>query len=194
LAYLYDVFVSYRRRSPVYDWVHVHFFPLLRGHLDALGPRDIDVFVDTTIETGDAWPEALKAALRRSRVLVPVLSANYFRSDWCMAEFETIRERERLSGFRTTDNPHGLILPVRFSDGTFFSSDAQAIQYFDMSAWCVSAPGFAASETFVPFELAVAEFAQQVVDRLDDAPVWRDDWPLLTPSGAPPAAIGLPRL
>jgi hypothetical protein len=31
--YIYDVFVSYRHRQPVMDWVKNHFYPLLEQRL-----------------------------------------------------------------------------------------------------------------------------------------------------------------
>jgi len=75
MAYEYDVFVSYRRKSR--DWVCEYFLPLFEYHLqEAVGGRAISIFVDTEdIEAGDAWPQRLHHALAHSKCLVPAIPA-----------------------------------------------------------------------------------------------------------------------
>lgn len=133
--YVYDVFVSYRRRQPVLDWVKNHFYPLLEQRLPDELPVDhkTRIFVDwDEIEIGSAWPAKLSQALKRSRCILPVWSPEYFRSDWCLAEWKTMMERERLLGLRTEQRPGGLIFPVIFADGEHFPQEARVVQSKDL--------------------------------------------------------------
>jgi hypothetical protein len=194
LAYEYDVFLSYRRKPPVDQWVQNHFHPQLQDWLDESSAEERRVFIDVQAETGVAWPENLKRALSRSRLLVAVFSPRYFRSAWCIAEFQTMLERERVLGLRTQDNPRGLILPVRFSDGEHFPDDAKNIEQFDLSHWNFAAPAFSQSVAYLQFLERVQKFARDVSNRLADIPAWDDAWPIATPQPAPAQSFSLPRL
>src|SRR5512134_1300064 len=78
--YVYDVFISYRRKQPVMDWMRLHFFPLLEVILPECMPRAPRIFIDWETETGAEWPARLAQALATSRCLLPVWSPQYFRS------------------------------------------------------------------------------------------------------------------
>ena len=56
--YLYDVFISYRHKPPMDDWVRNHFYPLLEQWLPECLPIDHEpsIFIDWEMETGTAWP------------------------------------------------------------------------------------------------------------------------------------------
>lgn len=116
--YQYDVFISCRRPNPVGGWVKNHFHPLLVEWLSQAMPYEPEIFIDAEgIETSDDWPLKLRQALLGSRCLVTVWSADYFRSAWCMAEWKSMAKREDLLGYRTPENPSGLVYPVVFFDG-----------------------------------------------------------------------------
>jgi hypothetical protein len=120
-GYEYDVFISYRRADPVGGWVQNHFFPLLEMWLCESFPpgQDPKVYIDKKIETGAEWDEALRYALLRSRCLVSVWSPQYFGRKWCLAEWRSMRERERV--LRERNNPKlKLVYPVKFNDGDSF--------------------------------------------------------------------------
>jgi len=74
--YLYDVFISYRHKQPVLDWVINHFHPPLEQWLPNFMPVDHEtsIFLDTKIETGSEWPAKLHRALKMSRCLVSMPS------------------------------------------------------------------------------------------------------------------------
>src|SRR5262249_8127901 len=93
--YLYDVFVSYRHKEPVLDWLRHHFYPKLQRWLPNVMPRDPEIFVDWQIEVGSAWPLTLREGLLRSRCMVAICTPEYFRSPWCLAEWRSFRARER---------------------------------------------------------------------------------------------------
>ncbi len=134
-AYEYDVFISYRREQPVRDWMQYHFYPLLKERLPDCLPDKPRIFIDWEIETGSHWPAALRKALKNSRCLVAVWSAEYFRSAWCLAEWRSMQERERLSGMRSEENPYGLVYAVKFGDGEYYPDEAKNTQYTDLEKW-----------------------------------------------------------
>lgn len=194
--YLYDVFVSYRHNPPVLTWMKNHFYPLLEQRLPDCMPVDHEtsIFIDWDIEKGASWPQKLSGALRRSRCLLCVWSADYFRSRWCMAEWRTMRERERLAGFRTEQNSQGLIYPVIFSDGEHFPAEAQAIQYRDLRKWNYPQPVFKDTVGILELDQAVQELCQELAPMVLRAPPWQDSWPVITPKVAPGVRFGVPRL
>lgn len=99
----------------------------------------------------------LGIALRSSICLVPVLTAEYFRSRWCRAEWKAFVIRERKLR-RRPDDASGLIFPVKFSDGVHFDKAALKKQIFDFSPWAHAAPAFRNSADYPSFERAVRTF------------------------------------
>jgi hypothetical protein len=194
VAYEHDVFVSFRHHAAVSEWVHEHFLPLLTRWLEAELPHECRVFIDDEIETGDAWPERLERALKHSALLIPVLSTGYFYSSWCVAEFMSMYERERLCSLRTQDNPSGLIWPLRFNEGEHFSQEAQNIQQLHVRRWAFSARAFSQSLEYVELESAVHALATSLARALQEAPEWQADWPIERPSPSTPPPISVPRI
>lgn len=126
--YEYHIFISYRRCDDDWvRWTRDNFVKPLRSLLrPALG--DVRVFLDEQIETGAQWPMSLARAHSHSRLLVPILSRDYFNSEWCRLELALMYEREKQSGLRTPQEPEGLILPFVIDDGNTFPPEIQAIQ------------------------------------------------------------------
>jgi len=123
-----DIFISYRRSDV--DWVRWTRENLVRALTSLLRVRlgAIKVFVDETIEDGASWPNHLAMSLSRSRVMIAVLSRDYFKSDWCKLELALMHDRERTGNLRTSTNPWGLIIPVVIDDGNCFPAEVQAMQ------------------------------------------------------------------
>ena len=193
MSYEYDIFVSYRRTPPVSTWVQNHLRPQLEQWLGAAMTTQPRIFLDVDLETGAVWPEALRHALSRSRFLVPVWSPAYFTSAWCLAEYRTMRAREDLLNLRSSHNPEGLIFPIRFNDGAAFPHEAQEIQQCDLSRWTYSAPSFAHTVEYVEFERAVRALAEEISEKLPNAPAWNAAWPAETPEPPPEPIVPVPR-
>lgn len=176
MAYQYDVFVSYRRKSE--DWVHKYFLPLFRYHLEeAVGGRNISIFVDIEgIKSGDAWPQRLHNALAHSKCLVPVFLPSYFHSLWCVKELAIMEARCRECGMWTIQNPGGLILPVCISDGEFFPETVKEIQALPCHEYHRMGPGFKNLEPYNRFEGLIMEWTNQVARAIEQAPEWNSSW------------------
>lgn len=137
----------------------------------------LDVDDDPTlsgIQPGTPWVPSLETALKRTRCLVPVLSAEYFTSEWCLAEFYTMLERQKLTG-------HVVILPVRFADGDFYADEAKALEQITTFEKfnTYRRPG-QASQAFVR---EVQKFCKLLRARLTGAPAWDQDWEVIRPAG-----------
>jgi hypothetical protein len=126
--YEHDVFISYRRSDD--DWVRWTRENFVRALASLLRPGvgKIKIFLDGQIETGTSWPQRLALSHARSKLLVPVLSRDYFQSTWCRVELALMREREKKNNFRTAMNPCGLIFPVVIDDGECFPAEIQEIE------------------------------------------------------------------
>lgn len=124
--YEHDIFLSYRRLNT--DWVR--WTELLADTLRTLlcpSMGNAKIFVDTTIESGASWPLHLAKSLARSKILLCVLSRQYFESDWCRLEIALMFHREQEAGFRTLENPSRLIVPVVIDDGDSFPNEIQEL-------------------------------------------------------------------
>jgi TIR domain len=96
MAYEHEVFVSYRRAPMVGRWVQNHFVPLLEARSNEVAPDPVRIFCDVNMTEGVNLPAELKPRIRCSALLVAVWSADYFRSAWCMAEWQSFRAREAM--------------------------------------------------------------------------------------------------
>lgn len=194
--YQYDIFISYRHAAPMLDWVKAHFYPLLQAWLPNYLPEHHkpEIFVDFMIEAGTEWPEQLRGALLRSRCLLAIWSPDYFRSQWCKAELETIRERERLLGRRSEDGSNGLLYPLRYADGDHYPDDVKLIQQIDIRDWNTPHEVFRHTAGYVDFDKKVQEIAERLAERILDAPPWDASWPVITPAVSPKRSVPLPKL
>jgi hypothetical protein len=84
--------------------------------------------MDEKIEAGASWPGDLALNHARSKLLIAVLSRDYFQSDWCRLELALMYDREKTAGLRNKENPFGLIVPLVIDDGDQFPAEIQEIQ------------------------------------------------------------------
>jgi len=183
--YIYDVFLSYRRKGTVFEWVHNHFRPLLEQWLTNAMPYDPRIFIDEQPESDTGWPDDLCHALKMSRCLVSVWAPDYFRSSWCLAELHSFKQREQLLD-------HRLIYPVSFFDGKNFPPEFQRIPCKDLQRWNHPYPSFKTTEGFLDLDREVQSVAEELAEMIQTAPDW-NDWPIVTPSVDSNVTVKLPR-
>src|SRR6266581_2111125 len=155
-GYLYDAFLSYSRSGSVRDWVANHFLPILSNALSEELPYSPRLFADLSAEAGISWPVQLAEALKGSRCLVPIWSTSYFRSSWCVSEFSSMVEREKVLGL-SLDRP--LIFPVIFHNGMHFPQAVQNRQALDLRQWAYPFEQFRASPRYIDFYDQVRQLA-----------------------------------
>lgn len=194
--YMYDVFISYRHKPPVLKWVANHFYPLLEQWLPNSMPynQETKIFIDSQIETGSEWPAKLRQALRMSRCLLAVWSPDYFRSEWCQAELQTMLRREQLLGLRTEENPSGLIYAVLFAGSHLLPPEVRAIQYLDLHKWNCPHSVYRNTRPYVGFDRKIQGLSEELARMIQSAPPWQNNWPIITPSLSSSITFALPRL
>ncbi|UVS78434.1 TIR domain-containing protein [Actinokineospora sp. UTMC 2448] len=193
-AYEYDVFISYRQTGSLPDWLFNHFYPNLLNLLNDNLDYPVSVFVDKNVRGGVEWPLELESALLRTRILVPVCSAQYFQSRWCLAEWESMARREELLGLRSAEQPQGLIYPVLFADSETFPDFARNRQMRNLKRWNCPHPSFQQTVRYVEFHDELAKIAIELTELIRRAPEWRPGWPVDRPVPALLPPTQLPRL
>jgi hypothetical protein len=118
-----SVFVSYSHK----DRRHLE---KLRDHLAPVERNGgVDIWWDGKIEPGQYWEPHIRARLQASDIVVLLLTANFFRSDYCVDnELQLARERER--------EGHADIVPILVQSCLFEShwiGRLQAIKAFGNS-------------------------------------------------------------
>ncbi len=197
-GYVHDIFISYRHEGPAHTWVTEYFFPLLKKWLPEFMPPDYkfndeSIFIDLQIETGNSWPIQLNEALRTSRCLLPVWSPQYFRSEWCRAELDTMLEREKILGLRKDHNWSGIIHPVVFQSASLIPPEYRTIQYTDLSQWGIDEPVFRSSPEFLQLVSHVKAICPKLWSMMQTAPDWQNNWPIITPKALPNDPFPIPR-
>ena len=188
-GYEYHVFVSYKRSGDVGEWVHNHFHPLLVRRLEALLDEDPRVFIDREIDIGADWPTRLSDALHKSCCLVSIWTPSYFRSKWCLAEWQTIAERERIEVASNVGNRLSLTYPIVYSDGDSFPVEAKSVQgRLDMHDFAYPFEQFRRSEKYMAFFDRMHDVAESVAARINSVPAWNDNWPRL-PRAVEPSPV-----
>ncbi|MBI1929730.1 toll/interleukin-1 receptor domain-containing protein [Candidatus Poribacteria bacterium] len=177
MGYEFDVFLSYTHAFPFGEWVYQHFLPFFEPFLANALNRTVTVFKDReNISSGDAWPLRLRNALAHSRCLVAIWSPSYFNSLWCKRELSVMLHRERQLGYRTPENPSGLIIPVTVSNGEHFPNYAKQIQYFDCRRFARVGEGFKKTERYVEFQDEMDRWVPEVAKVINQTPPWRQEW------------------
>lgn len=177
MAYTFDIFLSYSRKSLNEQWVNEIFYPLFIPYVtEALG-REIYVFKDTKkILTAFDWENTILFALSQSRIMVSVLSPSYFMSDWCQKEFKIMHYRQLQLGFMSEKNPSGIIVPIRLNDGDYFPEIVKKIQSLDLRNFFRIGDGFKCTPRFVEFQDNLLSWANDVAHAIVISPEWADEW------------------
>ena len=181
-GYEFDLFLSYRRGGTVPDWVHNHLYPMLLDCLTDELSRTPSIFLDSTMETSVHWPSGLERALRRSRLLLPVWSPQYFTSPWCLAEWQTMLAREAASSLATEEQPQGLIYPLVFAAWRGLPDEAKKRRCRNMKLWNIPYPQYRNTEDYINLHREIRYVAEELATQIDRVPQWQPDWPVVLPT------------
>jgi hypothetical protein len=195
VSYEYEIFVSYRRTPTVGGWVRNHLVPRLEARLNEITPIPVRIFCDDKMAEGVNLPAELKRCIRGSALLLTVWSADYFRSAWCMAEWQSFRNREAMLGLFSDDQPNGIVYPVRYADGEHFHPEATlALCRKDFSQLNYPDDAFRLSAKYLDFDDLVKEMAKDLALRLPAIPPWSQEFPVVEPPPMPPPSLARPVL
>ena len=137
MGYRYDVFVSYSWRvCRAQQWVRHVLYPKLIEFLELEANISRDrVFLDErVVRPGMEIETKVHEALRDSRVLLAVLSPQYFDSGWCLTEFYTMLARQQATCKR-------VIYPLAVWDGDWYAPEARALGPHNYNKWGTLEPG-----------------------------------------------------
>jgi uncharacterized membrane protein (Fun14 family) len=185
--YDYQAFFSYKRHPLTDEWhrqlmLHIQFWLS-----QDLGTQDVPIFFDTrSIGNGAVFDHAIGDALRKSVVIISVMSPLYFTSAHCLAEIGTFIDRED----HLQQNRGTLISCARFHDGAAYPMPFSHMQSEDFSPYANPAKGFWESQDGVVFELKIRAFAGMIANKIRAAPPWDPAFPPppYSPGGTPPLA------
>jgi hypothetical protein len=187
--YAYDVFVSHKReprgQELLTPWIRevVRRVQLWLGM--SLGGVEARLFFDTDVlKPGSPWPAVLQRAISTSRCLLPIWSPAYFRSPWCLAEWQSFVARERLVGPTTS-----LVVPITVHDGEWFPREAQRVTALDLAGYAATTAGFWATRRADELDILLRDFATSLAEVVMNAPPYQPRWPVVTPPGVEPPEL-----
>jgi len=184
MAYQHDIFISYKRDYIGDRWLVEQFLPHFQRYVtnDIIVhcARDpVGIFFDRSelspaalrfrqggIEPGDDWKQTLKMALAGSRCLVALCTPEYFRSDWCVIEWETFAQRARSTN-------KTVIVPVSIHDGISFPQHALDLQLADFTDYWIDRLNEDHAR-YTPFQQEVKRLADRVARVVAKAPDFAD--------------------
>lgn len=171
--YKYHVFLSARSSPVVEQWVEDYLIKYLTEWLtQELGGETAQLYWYKN------YPErTVIEALRGSCCLVAVWSPAYFRSDWCVAEWQSFRMR----GEECHKGPNHFVLPILWHDGEKFPPATQGVTAADFKNFTLTGAAFERSERFLYFQIAVQNLAREVALVVGQAPAFDPNRPVLSP-------------
>lgn len=174
-GYRYRVFVSYSRTQSSMRWVRKLVVPMLQDYIhDQLGGKDT-VFDDQQLRDGAYFDEQLYEKLSESALLVPILTAAYFESEWCRREFAAMREREEHLGFRKNGDTRTLIIPIYLSGRRSFPERYRTMQCTDF--WEYNNPDLAEGTVRrAEFNDAIRRWSDELVHAWERTVPWQENF------------------
>lgn len=175
MAYQYDIFISYRRDEFTRKWIEDYFVPKVRHFVFLETNIDPVFFVDDqAIEVGTTWPAILGNALGASKVIIPLWTKNYLKSVWCASEISQMMQRESSCGYRTQQNPYGLVFPTVIHDGETIPGSISIIQKIEIQKYFkpIAKDSLAAEE----FHEKLVPLGKAVAEAIENAPPFNPQW------------------
>ncbi|WP_394617407.1 TIR domain-containing protein [Lentzea sp. JNUCC 0626] len=179
MSYKYDFFISYSRKGTVQKWLLTHFYKKLVEYLAdecAPAPR---VYMDRTMPRAVEWAHNLENSLRYSKIMIQLLTPPYFESDWCMAELESMHQREAMLGLAGSDISQGLIYPILYSDSDNFPDIGRMRSWQDFKEYAYAEAVYQDSVEYLGFCRQVRVLARDLVQLVQQVPPWSPDWPIV---------------
>ncbi|MFB7993257.1 TIR domain-containing protein [Streptomyces sp. NPDC056002] len=124
-------FTSYANREDDQDHV-AEFHEQLEQELRIKRGRNVTStgFLDRrSLQLGLTWREPMVEAIRSTRLLVALITADYFESEWCRREWAVMTERARRAGRSPGDEPVAILPLFWVKPRGPLPKDLAAIQY-----------------------------------------------------------------
>ena len=182
MAYEYDFFLSYKNNNVTNYWVSKFVENLEYWLTQELGGKPPRFFFDKeSIETGSKWPSKLQEGIKTSKCLICIWTPEYFRSKWCLSEWESFMEREKQK------DGAELIIPVRFHDGESFPIEAQNRQSLDVRDFNYTVKSFWDGEKAEGLEDLIKKLSLDISRVIKSAPIFEPNFPIIIHQEEPDA-------
>ncbi len=199
MAYEHHIFISYAHGDDWSPWVTEKFVAKLRSYLQLEIGR-CEISVDDQLRPGTYFDPNLKHRIACSKVMIPILSADYFQREWCRRELALMFEREQVLGLQGHAQNYGLIIPVRIGDGIRFPDLIMQVQHLDFERF--ANPDIPRdSPRALEFNDNLHDLARHLATMLHRVPDWCPSWSAFTGDGffdhlaaKPPLPPAPPRL
>jgi TIR domain len=181
----YDIFLSYARSDNLENegYVEKLVATVSSVYHDRTG-RDLRIFMDLDeIATAQIWERKINAALRRSSIMISVLSPAYFRSPWCGREWDSFIRMSQDRSITYGITPYlNLIFPITLREWALEDQrsrearrrvrEARDMQYVDFAGVSPEA------DRFTPHVIRLVDDMIDVLEMLEEvtpgAPLWPD--------------------
>lgn len=178
MDYEHHIFISYAHGDIWTQWVRDTFVKRLKAYLQNEVGR-LEVFVDDQIQTGARWDDVLKRKVACSKIMLCLISADYFQRDWCRREMALMLEREKQVGLVGQNENYGLLIPVRLGDGDMFPDLIGRVQFHDFEEF--ADPDLpSGTERASQFNQNLKKLAKTVAKTLPKVPAYCDAWQQFT--------------
>jgi hypothetical protein len=167
MPYQRDVFISYRREEYAWTpWARDTFNRALASWLQRELGRPANVFIDEQVPIGADYVDHLAEMLVQSRVMVALLSKDYFSSSWCVHELDLMIERSK---------GNDLIIPIVVHDGEVIPDALARLNYADFKKFATPAL-CDAGPLYVEFWTAISKLAPRIGRAIENAPAFDGQW------------------
>lgn len=182
--YLYDVYVSYYRGGGIIgEWTQ-QFVRTLQEWLTIELPEEPQFFYDASPSIGLRGDAVELEAIRRSKVMLAVLTPAYFASNWCVFEWSCFAERKRRGGARTE-----LILPLVVRGRASLPSPVRSLDAIDAGALLEFGRPHESGRSLSPTQAFILKHTvEALASMIRAAPRFRAEWPVV-PDEAEMAAL-----
>ncbi len=180
----YDLFISYSHKDDADGWVTALVATLQADHCPEFSPTPLRLFFDRhDIRDMDDWERRIRLGLKSAKVMLAILSPNYFASQYCRQEWQEYREHEtrrRLPGegiatLYTVPVPAFTADPATHDEWT---ADICRRQRVDVLDWRALGPAKLHDD---PVRQRLATLRQRIAERIERSRVFS-----ASPTNVPP--------
>jgi MinD-like ATPase involved in chromosome partitioning or flagellar assembly len=165
--YLYDVYISYGQSQLLFDFMRT-LVKDLSAEME-LEFENFRAFFDATeLSGGDIFEDKLSDTLRKSRILLSIVTPTYFSNRFSQREWKTFLIREEI----TNSN---LIIPIIFRGTRDIPDELEDHKVFNFES--VSTEG-KSREKSKEYTIAIRKLAERLRDLLEEAPPFDPHWPI----------------
>jgi hypothetical protein len=167
MSYQNDIFISYRREKYAWTpWARDIFKLALESCLQRELGDPANIYIDDQVPTGTNFVNHLARSLATSKVMVALLSKDYFSSDWCVHELDLMMKKAKR---------RDLIIPIVVHDGQAIPDEVSKLKHADFRSYANPAL-CQGGRLYHEFWDSLRELAQRIGNAVQAAPKFDRRW------------------